>query len=91
MSTIDHVALSPSAASLAYANRARAAAPRPVSINIASSDSVSLSPEAQAVDDGLHGEKVRRVRQSLADGTYLNPEKFDKAIDRLLADIDRIG
>lgn len=32
-------------------------------------------------------QKVARVRQGLAEGTYLNPDKFNSAIERLAKDL----
>ncbi len=93
MSTVDQVALSHSASTLAYAPRTRVAAPapeQPVSITLSSPDSVDFSAEARAAE-GLQGGNVQRVRQALAEGTYLNPDKLDIAIDRLLADLNRQG
>ena len=55
------------------------------------SDSVEFSDEARGVADSFPPDRARKIaliKEQIADGTYLNPEKFDRAIDRLLQDIE---
>lgn len=75
----------------ALAERARLATSsgRPLAITLNPVDTVEISETARERDEQSHSIKVQRVKQELADGTYLDPEKWDRALDRLLADIDR--
>lgn len=42
-----------------------------------------------AQDATIRTDLVARVRREIADGTYDTPEKFDLALDRLLARLER--
>jgi len=44
---------------------------------------------SQPQDAGIRADLVARVRQEIADGTYDTPEKFEIALARLLARLDR--
>lgn len=43
----------------------------------------------QPQDSGIRADLVARVRQEIADGIYDTPEKFDMALARLLARLER--
>lgn len=67
---------------------ARARPPRPGDRQrTALTDTVELSPRAQAISRqrtaGLRTELIDRVRQEIAEGTYLTPERLDAAAERL--------
>ncbi len=54
-------------------------------------DQLDLSPEAQALSEGvgidgqgIRAERVAAIRQAIAEGTYETPEKLSVAIDRML-------
>jgi uncharacterized protein YpuA (DUF1002 family) len=50
-------------------------------------DRVELSVTATAEEfDPATLEKIRRVRQEIAAGTYVTPEKIDRVVDRLHAE-----
>lgn len=57
-------------------------------------DSVDLSPEARQAGEAarpsepFRQSKVDQVRAQLSEGTYLNPDKLDIALDRLLKDLN---
>ncbi|MGD9690761.1 MAG: flagellar biosynthesis protein FlgM [Phycisphaerales bacterium] len=55
-------------------------------LTLAPVDRVDISPEARAAESSA--DRVTRVRQQLADGTYLHPDKLDIALDKLL---DQLG
>jgi hypothetical protein len=42
----------------------------------------------QLSDPDIRTDLVRRLRQEIADGTYETPEKWEKALDRLLKEIE---
>lgn len=73
----------------------RREAPAPRLVGSASGDQVELSSAArlytQLGDQPIRSDKVDAVRQQLAEGTYLNPDKMDAAMDRLLADLKLLG
>ncbi len=53
-------------------------------------DSVEISDEARQAsetDRPARQDRINQVKAALADGTYLHPDKFDQAIDRLLRDL----
>ncbi len=53
-------------------------------------DTVEISSEAQnasAADRPLRQDKVDNVRNALAAGEYLHPDKLDIALERLLKDL----
>jgi len=45
--------------------------------------------QGQAMPEGIRADLVARVRQEIADGTYDTPDKFEIALDRLLARLER--
>lgn len=51
-------------------------------------DGVQISPELQKLKqmDGIRLDKVLAVRKALQDGSYLTPEKLDKALDSAIDD-----
>ncbi|MFN0010932.1 MAG: flagellar biosynthesis anti-sigma factor FlgM [Phycisphaerales bacterium] len=68
---------------LAAAGTAPAAYPRVI-------DSVEISDEAREAsetDRPVRQGRVDEVKGALAAGTYLHPDKFERAIDRLLRDL----
>ncbi len=54
-------------------------------------DEVALSSDVMQLRGmpGIRFEKVMQVRKALAEGTYLTPEKLDKALDRAIDDAAR--
>jgi anti-sigma28 factor (negative regulator of flagellin synthesis) len=54
-------------------------------------DEVALSSDVMKLRGmpGINFEKVMEVRKALAEGTYLTPEKLDKALDRAIDDAAR--
>jgi hypothetical protein len=42
----------------------------------------------QLSDPDIRADLVRRVRREIANGTYETPEKWEKALDRLLKEIE---
>lgn len=67
---------------------ARAPASRPVARgSIAQHDCVEFSTEARAMSReraaGLRSELIEHVRQEIAEGRYITPERLDAAAERL--------
>lgn len=52
-------------------------------------DSVELSNDVMTVRgvDKLRMDRIMEIRQQLKDGTYVTPQKLDKALDRALDDL----
>ncbi len=66
----------------------RATAPHAVDAALVrEADTVEISDAAQEAS-AVRGGLVSRVRDQLADGAYLHPDKLDIAIDRLLRDLN---
>jgi negative regulator of flagellin synthesis FlgM len=58
----------------------------------ASADQVQISPKAQHLSSLSQAPEVRmdrilQIREEIANGTYETPEKYDKAVERLLKDL----
>ncbi|MGQ0628956.1 MAG: flagellar biosynthesis anti-sigma factor FlgM [Phycisphaerales bacterium] len=79
----------------------RAAFRRPVEVSAPAvegrTDSVELSTEARPIqgvpygripEQGFDAAKVERIRTQIREGTYLSPDRFDAALEKLRADLD---
>jgi len=51
-------------------------------------DAVELSSDVMKLKgvEGIRLDKVMEVKRAIANGTYLTPEKLDKALDRAIGD-----
>lgn len=62
-----------------------------VRLSPAVEDTVELSPAAKATNDaevdGSRQQRIEQVRDQIAAGTYLTPEKLNVALERLLASL----
>jgi hypothetical protein len=90
LSNVLPVTTSPQAALNGVASRSKQAAipDRPVAITLSPVDSIDISEEARVAEHLQHDGKVQRIREEIADGTYLHPDKLDIAIERMLRSLE---
>ncbi len=87
--SVQNLSASTAVGPAALAGRLRLTENGPVAITLNPIDTVELSAEAIEAEEQTHSAKVLRVREALAEGTYLDPDKWDAALDRLLRDIEK--